>query len=182
VSPDQIFKIRYDEMALSLQRQQPEDMLKIAQSLRQILTDGDRLLDVINRERRLKVRFIVGMSVEERSKEMAGLGLPVPSIHFLGMFPPNEHRTNIKIDNLLSFKVVKNGEDYYSVRDVIKTCCNRLGAVHLGDPEKDDKTESGIRNLGVILGNLGMQGAFSILVIIGNVVVEGLNDLRQKID
>jgi len=169
-------------MALSLQRQQPEDMLKIAQSLRQIVIDGDRLLDVVNKERRLKVRFTVGMSVEERSEEMAGLGLPVPSIHFLGMFPPNEPRKNIKLNNFLSFKVVKHDEDYYSVREVIKTCCNRLGGVHFGDPEKDDEIEAGIRNLGVILGNLGMQGAFAILVIIGNMVVEGLNDLRQQID
>ena len=63
-------------MALSLQNQQPEDMLKIAQSLRQILIDNNPLLHVVNRERQLKVKFTVGMSVEEISEEMAELGLP----------------------------------------------------------------------------------------------------------
>ena len=182
MSPDQIFKIRYDEMALSLQRQQPEDMLKIAQSLRQILVDGDQLLHVVNKERQLKVKFTVGMSVEDISEEMAGLGLPIPDTHLLGEFRANKPHKDIKIDNLLSFKVVKHDGYYYSVKDIIKTCCNRLGAVHYGNPENDEEVEAGIRKLGVILNNLGMQGAFAILVIIGNVVVEGLNELRQQMD
>lgn len=182
MTPDQIFKIRYDELALSLHNQQPEDMLKISQSLRQILVDGDRLLDVVNRERRLKIRFTVGMSVEDRSNQMAGLGLPVPNTHFLAMFPPNEPRQNIKVDNLLSFKVVKHDDNYFSIRDVIKTCCNRLGGVHFGDPDKDDEREAKIRELGVILKEFSVHGAFSLLFIIGLIVVEGLHDLRQKID
>lgn len=182
MSPDQIFKIRYDEMALSLQRQQSEDMLKIAQSLRQILVDGDPLLHVVNKERQLKVKFTVGMSVQDISEEMAGLGLPIPDTHILGEFRTYRPHKDIKIDNLLSFKVVKHDGDYYSVKDVIKTCCNRLGAVHYGNPENDEEVEAGIRKLGVLLSSLGMQGAFSVLVLIGNVVVEGLNELRQQMD
>lgn len=169
-------------MALSLQNQQPEDMLKIAQSLRQILIDNNPLLHVVNRERQLKVKFTVGMSVEEISEEMAELGLPIPDTHLLGEFRANQPHKDIKIDKLLSFKVVKHDGDYYSVKEVIKTCCNRLGGVHYDNPENDEEIEAGIRKLGEILSNLGMQGAFTILVIIGNVVVEGLNDLRQQID
>jgi hypothetical protein len=169
-------------MVLSLQRQQPDDMLQIAQSLRQILVDGDRLLDTVNRERRLKIRFSVGMSVEEDDEEMAERGLPIPAVHFISIFPPNGPRENLNIDHFLSFKVVKNRDGYYSVREIIKTCCNRLGAVHHGDAEKDDEIEAGIRDLGKILEGIGLRGAFAVLVIIANVVLEGLNDLRQQID
>ena len=184
MNPEQLFKIHYDKMTQALQRRTPEDMLDIARALRQILVDGDRLLDVVNRERRLKIRFTVGMSVEERAEEMAELGIPSSScrLHFLGMFPPNEPRKNIKIDNLLSFKVVKKGERCYSVREVIKTCCNCLGAVHYGPPEKDNDIETGIRSLGEIFEVEGVHGAFATLVIIGSIVVEGLQELRQQIE
>ncbi len=180
MNPRDLFLIKCKEIEQSLKSQSEAEMLTLAQSLRQLLVDGDRLVDQVNRDFRVKIRFVVGFSTIEREEEIKQLGIPIPDTHFLGAFPPNEEKKEIKLEAWLRFTVVSHERVHYSVRELIKACCNRLGAVHYGEPKSDSEREAGIRRMGELLSVMGLQSAFSSLVIVATTTLHGLRTLRRK--
>jgi hypothetical protein len=179
MNPRELFCLRYQQLETFLSTQSAEDMLSVSMILRQFLVDGSRLVDPVNRDARLQILFTVGMSTLEREEEMQALGLPKVAVHFLAAFPPNEPRKTINLDKFLSFQVVKFEENHFSVRSLIKTCANRLGGVHYGDPDSDKPDEEQIRILGEVLNSFGMPGAFSTLFLIGSVSLNALRPLYE---
>jgi hypothetical protein len=177
----ELFLIRYRQLQECIENQTLESMLLLSQALRQLIVDGGRLVDILNRDYRVTLRFVVGMSSEERVAEMRALNLPEASLHFLGMFPPNEPRKNLNIDQFLKFPVAKYENNHFSVRTIIKTCANRLGGVHAGDAAKDSVEESQVRRFGDVLSNLGMHHAFASLILIAGVTSSGLRPLVDKV-
>jgi hypothetical protein len=158
-----------------------QDLFKLSLILRQFLVDGDNLVNKVNRRHRLKIRFIVGMSTSESEKEMKQLGIPEPMMHFLGAFPPKEQKNEINLDSFLSFQVVKHNKNHFCVKDLIKTCANKLGGVHLEAAKNDNETESGIRELGLLLEKIGLPNAFATLILIGNTTLIALEKLKDTI-
>jgi len=181
VQTDDLFLIRHRQLQNTVRSQSAESMLQLSQALRQLIVDGSRLVDVVNREHRLSIRFSVGLSSEEREAEMRALKLPEPMLHFLGMFPPSEPRKELKLDQFLKFPVAKFEAQHFSVLTLVSTCANRLGGVHSGDPARDSFEEAAIRRFGDILSRLGMQHAFASLVLIASVTFDALSPLADKV-
>ncbi|KJS02199.1 MAG: hypothetical protein VR65_05980 [Desulfobulbaceae bacterium BRH_c16a] len=99
----------------------------------------------------------------------------------MGAFPPNEPKKNLKIKDFLKFTVVKYNNSHFDVITLIKTCANRLGGVHIGEEDKDEPIEKEVRELGELLKQLGLNGAFSAMIIIGSTVQNALKPIIEKI-
>jgi len=176
----ELFLIRYRQLHDCVRNQNAESMLLLSQALRQLIVDGSRLVDIVNREHRVPIKFTVGLSTEERAAEMSALGLPEPMLHFLGMFPPKEARKELKIDQFLKFPVAKFEAQHFSVLTLVKTCANRFGGVHAGDSATDSVEESQVRRFGDVLSRMGMLHTFASLVLIAGVTLEALKPLAEK--
>jgi hypothetical protein len=160
---------------------QHERLIDLALPLRQMLADGNPLVHQVNRELKLKLRFIVGLSIRERDDEMAELGLPLPSTHFLSEFPPNEPKNPIPLEKLLGFEAVKINENYYSFHNLLEACANKLGGVHY-DPHGDaHEVVRDIRNLGELLERQGIGSAFSTLLLLARTAIAGLSPLKEAL-
>lgn len=181
MTPSDLFLLRVRQLEAILETQSAEGMLGLSQTLRQLLIDGGRLVDVVNRDHRLPLEFAVGLSSEEREAEMRALGLPDARLHFLGAFPPTEPRRKLSLKQFLSFPVAKLEGSHFSVATLIKACANRLGGVHFGEPASDSVEESEVRRFGEKLSQLGMQHAFSSLIIVAAVTLDALQPLARKV-
>lgn len=179
--PNSLFLIRVRQLGECLERRDAESMLLLSQALRQLLVDGSRLVDVVNREHRVPLEFSVGLSSKEREAEMRALGLPEVILHFLGAIPPNEPRKILKLEQFLKFPVAEFEGEHFSVVTLIKTCANRLGGVHVGEPTSDSAEEANIRRFGEMLSGLGMQHAFSTLILIASVTLAALAPLVSRV-
>jgi len=82
MTPEQLFLIRHEQLGKCLQNQDAESMLQLSQVLRQMIVDGDRLLDIVNKKHQIRVRFNVGLSTIEREQEMKAIGIPDTAVHF----------------------------------------------------------------------------------------------------
>lgn len=112
---------------------------------------------------------------------MASLGLPSPSIHFLGAFPPNEAKREINLKSFLNFPIANYKGQHFSVRSLVKTCANRLGGVHAGDSASDSVEEREIRMFGNVLQQFGMHGAFASLILVASVTYNALIPLAETL-
>lgn len=176
----EIFLVRYSELKDCIKNQSLKNMLNLSLVLRQLLLEG--LIDSANKEFKLSIEFEVGLSAEERAGEMRFLGLPIPDLHFLGMFPPADLRKKIKRDDFLNFKVISYKKSFFSAKELIRVCSNSLGGVHFRNKTNDTHVEADIRELGTMLRDIGLQnGAFSTLIIIGKIVCSALTPLANSI-
>jgi hypothetical protein len=180
MQPADLFLIRVRQLDDCVRKQDAESMLLLSQALRQLIGDGSRLVDIVNRAYHVPLSFSVGFSSVEREAEMRALGLPEPMLHFLGAIPPTEQRKNLKLDQFLKFPIAKFQGEHFSVLTLIKACANRLGGVHVGDAATDSAEEASVRRFGDELASLGMQHAFASLVLIATVTSGALAPLVTK--
>ncbi|HLP43955.1 MAG TPA: hypothetical protein VK145_01630 [Candidatus Nanoarchaeia archaeon] len=175
----ELFLIRYSQIEKGLRGQTNEDFLNLSLSLRQILSDGDRLIISANRKPKLEINFEVGLSSDEREKEMIEHGLPTPDLDFLAVFPPNETKRNIKLDEFLKFNIVNYKGTHFSVIQLIKACANKFGGTHLSNKlEKSEELK--IKELGNILKSMDIVGGpFSTLILIGQTTQKALFPLVE---
>jgi hypothetical protein len=181
-SPAELLLERVRQIESCVQDQDFGSMLLLSQALRQLLIDGDRLVVLVNRNYRIPLEFTVGFSSKEREAEMRALGLPDLGLHFLGAFPPNEPRRKSSLKEFLGFPIAKFEGGHFSVATLIKACANRFGGVHVGEPTRDTAEESDVRRFGEKLSELGMQHAFSSLIIVATVTLDALEPLIGKIE
>jgi hypothetical protein len=177
-----IFKLRYDQIVAVVESPQPERLIDLPISLRQILADGNPLVHQVNQQLKVKLLFTVGLSIRQRDEEMVALGLPLPNTHFLCVFPPNEPKISISLGKLLAFEAVKINDNYYSFNDLLDACANKLGGVHF-DP-KGDKHEvvRDIRELGEFLERHGIGSTFSTLLLLARTALSGLRPLNDAFE
>jgi hypothetical protein len=159
--------------------QDPYVVLGASGLLRKLLLDDAPLIDQVNRERRLKVRFEVGES---------GLppGLPEPVVYSVqdgidpDTAPPFVTRRTVTRDQLLGYVLAKVAGRSYSLREIVLFEAHVMGGVHAGTP-KDDKE----RALNEIFNHVAVGGhraSLRQLQAIGRVVLKGLEPLRQAIE
>ena len=178
---DKIFAIRFDQLTRLIAAKTPEELIDLPLVLRQLLIDGSPLIHQINRKRRLRIRFVVGLSVRERIGEMRSLGLPLPDIYLLAMLPPNEPKREITLDQLLAHEVVKIRDNYYSAHQLLDACANKLGGVHFDPEGPNEMIVRDISHLGRFQEQHGLGSAFGVLLLLGRVVHPGLRPLYELV-
>lgn len=181
MTPDQVFKIRYEQLGALIAGARPEQLIDVPVILRQLLVDGSPLIHQVNRAHRINLRFTIRLSARERSAEMAALGVPVPDIHLLAMLPPNEPKREVGLEQLLAHEVVKIGGNYYSAHQLLDACANKLGGVHYDPKGAEHEVVRDVSALGQFLERMGLGSAFGVLLLLARVTHAGLLPLYEAV-
>jgi hypothetical protein len=158
------------------------EVLLIAGLLRKLLLDKRSLIDQVNRERRLRIRYVINAS--RPVWESAGSPPPVfwsiqdgldPETALTAVEPKAVSR-----DELLAKVVMRARSEPVSVKDVILHTANVVGAVHAGESREDvDRLLEQVANQ-LSLG--GYRPDVLPLQAIGRVVLRAMTPLREQIE
>lgn len=99
------------------------DLIRLSKTLRQLLLDGDAIVNLVNRQLRLDIRFRVARI---DSTKHPGDWI-FPDIVCSGL---NEPSLALKLDKFLSHRTGFASGRYITVRDLIKYAATCLGGVH----------------------------------------------------
>jgi len=186
VTPIKLFFHRVAALDRIIARRDEAGLLELSGILRQLLLDSHPLIDIVNRDFRIKMRFNVGRSYEEsRADNLRRVPtLPDPSIAYLSVRPfPSDPVKSLNKDqflahNIFFLKPVDQPVGYmYSVRDFILMCANRLGGVHFSELSTDDEKERWLRGANGFMSAYGVPVAFSNLAdiaVVTRVAIEPL--------
>ena len=178
---DRLLIATLDDLAERINSPMTEyEVLGIAALLRRLLLDSPPLLDVVNREHRLKVRFVVANDDAYRDMVL-GDGAMFWSAQD-GLDPetslPGMHGTlELNRDQFLARPVMASRGRLISVRDVITHGANVAGAVHLTSQPKDESHQE-ISGWAEALGIGGYPAGTRELQAIGRVVLKALAPVR----
>ena len=152
------------------------DVLGIAGLLRKLLIDAQPLVDQVNRDRHLRLRFVINDRPIPED--------PLPMIWSMqdGFDPETAHRAfpkEVKRDDLLTRPIVAVNGSAVSVRDVIRYGAHVKGAIHAGEPESDQ--ERALVEVAAAMQVGGFDPGVRSLLAVTRVVLRGLQPLRQRI-
>lgn len=164
--------------------------LRAAGLLRLLLIDGNKLVAVVNRDRKLKLRFLVRRPIGMTgiSNGWAAIG---PAIAPDPRYPaqPAEFVSQSQLLRREAMQVSKESIHWrFTVHDVIGFACHVLGGVHFGTPENNED----VRLMEVVEYNsANEESGFtrvrtpdfvrSTITQVSDVVVEGLQPLVEAI-
>lgn len=153
------------------------DVLAIAALLRKLLLDSSRLLDLVNRERRIRIRYVANRrhpptdpppifwSVQDGLDPNTALARSQPE--------------ELALDQLLSVTIIRIEGVDLSVHDVVDYLANVGGAVHLGQPRTPKQTALASIESTIKVG--GYPPAVRSLLAVARVVSRALQPLRAAI-
>lgn len=132
---DELFCRTIDDIQSVVDNPTSYEILRSSALLRQLLLDGRRLVDIVNRERRLRLRFRVADGWEHPVARMMRSMNPV----FFGVLDgidtgaqfPNTPIRELTRDQFLNYNVLLINGHVYTVRDVISFCANVMGGYTL---------------------------------------------------
>ena len=156
------------------------DVLQIAGLLRKLLLDDTRLVDAVNRSRRVKYRF--------RANERQAPG--DPSLVFWsiqdGLDPDTAapFRTNnvrdLTRDKFLAVTIIVVRGERLTVADVLRYLANVAGAVHIGSPTTSK--ELALASLASSIQVGGYSPEVRSLLAVARVVTKALQPIRHAIE
>lgn len=117
-------------------------LLQVASLLRQLLLDGDRLLDPVAREAGWPVQFLVNRT-SDTPRQVEGVLMDVEpkSLRPRALADASNHEW-VKRDKFLSRHVLTLMSTTYTVRDIIDVASNSYGGRHLGRDKSPGKGQS----------------------------------------
>ena len=145
--------------------------------LRKLLLDENPLIHQVNKNRRLKITFIIN----DRPLENLP-GLVLWSVQD-GFDPETAHSSNpqeVPLDKMLKAPVMIIQGQVISTQDLIKFLSHVEGAVHAGNPS--NKKEEVLHEAEKFLTIGGMPGGVRSLLAINRVVLKALKPLRDAIE
>jgi hypothetical protein len=181
VDADDLFLATLDDLAARASAgRSAYDVLQIAGLLRKLLLDDTRLVDAVNRSRRVKYRF--------RTNERQPPG--DPSVDFWsiqdGLDPDTAAplRTNnvrdLTRDQFLAVTIIIFRGERLTIADVLRYLANIAGAVHLGSPTTPK--EMALASLASSIQVGGYTPEVRSLLSVARVVTKALQPLRRAIE
>jgi hypothetical protein len=153
------------------------ELLDLAAHLRQLLIDDTSPLHKVNRERRLKLKFVVGDFRQRPDRYTAILSLED------GVDPegrrPGSPQKQVSLGGFLDHAVVYLKGQLRSVGDVIKFAANVAGGVHHATPSDRQKL---IHEYSSQFSIGGLPGAIRQLQAIARVALRGLRPLIEAVE
>jgi hypothetical protein len=150
--------------------------LNCGRLLRQLLVDGDILANIANRRVHISLRFVV---IEDGSPPIGLESIPEGMKHYLIPSPgPGAYFSPLKIDQYLSRQIANYGDEWITVKDLIKYVANSYGGVHL-DPLQPDLNK--LHKLDHMASANGEGAIFALLSPIINTVLAALLPLRDSL-
>jgi hypothetical protein len=180
---DTLFLRTLDDLGRRVQPGLDEyEVLLIAGLLRKLLLDDPPLIDQVNRERHLRIRYVI--NVRPPVWELLGDPPPVFWSEQDGLDPETAltvvEPKAVSRDEFLAKVVMQARDESVSVKDTILHTANVVGAVHPGRPREDVN-----RLLEQIAGQLslgGYQPDIRSLQAIARVVLRALTPLREMVE
>ncbi len=143
MDPDWLFLRTLNDCKSAIQNPDDYQLLRATALLRQLLLDANRLLDVVNRDRREKIRFRIADSWQTQHTRLV-ISMN-PSIYTVadGLYPgtslPNTPVVELSRDQFLKHPVAYASGRYYTVGEIVQHCANILGGVHFGAPQSESE-------------------------------------------
>jgi len=137
---DKLFINSIDEISRIIQKPNDYALLRSTLLLRQLLLDGNRLIDVVNRKRKHKIVFEISNEWESENATV-----DVDRTIFIGimegLLPSSKSKgTSIRklsLSRFLKFNVFFMDGKFITIRDVINHCAHIIGGVHVGEPKTE---------------------------------------------
>jgi hypothetical protein len=156
-------------------------MLKAAALLRQLFLDGGKsLVDVVNRERRVKLTFTV-LENEAYVQMLLDDGAVFYSVED-GIDPATGAfgiRKDLTRNQFLKLRVMVVSGHTVSVHDLIDQLAHVGGGVHAGTPQSDK--EKALADAATMFGIGGLPAGVRLMAPVSRVVVRSLADLRAEV-
>lgn len=150
------------------------EILMISGLLRKLILENDSLVNQINKERKIKIRFLIN----DKNPPSFMSDLSFWSIED-GIDPDSVPFNNVKeinIEGFLQKQVMLINGQIITVKDLIKHMANVEGAVHPGLPKTDK--EKLLKELGETFGIGGLPAGIRLLKAISRVILKGLQPLK----
>ena len=183
MSPEEVFKYRYERLSLLVQGGQSAQLLDVAQILRQMLIDSPSIVDIVNRNHKLKIQFEVFESTDEQIARVRAISGMTPSFVYTGtVLPPFAPTKLLKKDSFLAFNMLFLSGQHFTVSQIIRASANRLGGVHYSRSSSDNQEESILRKLDDLMSIGGAPATLSSLILLGQIVTKSLAELYSKVN
>jgi len=179
---DLLFIKTLDEIKETTISPEAYGVLRSTALLRQMLIDGNRLVDVVNQKRRLKLRFTLS---DEWESKLNNVALKTGAI-FVGVldgicpeFKSEETPLlNLSISQFLTFRVIFIRGHFITVHEIIDHCAHVIGGVHIGSPKTEK--EALLSNMhDFMIGDLTIN--LKQVIPILRIVHKGLEPLYNQI-
>lgn len=180
-SPKLVFKYKFERLRELLKGGEQAQLLDVAAILRHLLLEGQALMDIVNREFHLPIRFRVFRSASESAEKFPVKGIK-PTFVFAGtVWPPFAPMKDLKKEKFLDFDIIYLSGIKFTVKNIIELCANQLGGVHYDELSRD-QNDSVLRELNKTLEIGGASVALSSLLLIGNITIGALTQLYEKVN
>jgi len=179
MTPDEeTFLDTLDDLRDRVQRSTRYDLLRAAALLRQLLIDGQTLVDRVNRQHRIRLQFEI--------MDPTPLPFPRDRIHANwsdinpNLVPGLQPRTvTVDREGLLRTVMFMSGPDDFTVHDVVKTAANVKGGVHTGSPK--GAAQEALLEVDDHVQMFGVEQSLHSLRGLIAVVLAGMEPLAQAI-
>lgn len=181
--PDQLFIKTLDDINRTIDTGDEYEILRSTALLRQMLLDGRRLVDEVNRKYRMKIKYLVAdgwkTPYAKRVMEMN------PSFFAIldGLYPGDallqKPVRTLKRDEFLGYRVCYSEGSYLTVSDLVSHCANVLGGVHVGKARtQEEERLSALQDFRFGGAPYNLRQIMPLLKI----VRDALDPLRERID
>jgi hypothetical protein len=172
-----LFLARCKQIETAMATTNEIELLDLSAYLRQLLIDETSPLHQLNRERRLKLKFVVGQFRQQPDGHTQILSLEDgvdPEIRRQG-----SPRKEVSLGGFLDHTIVYLQGQPRSVGDVIKFAANVAGGVHQATPRNKQKL---IHQYSSQFSIGGLPGAIRQLQAIARVALRGLRPLIEAVE
>lgn len=157
-----------------------DELLDQSAVLRHLLIDGTCLVDLVNREYKMKIRYVKPLDLVFSSPTaIAKLGMPM--FDFAMDVPSFENQPMVDKDALLRHKILWVRDRAYSVREIIKACANKMGGVHTEITENPDDDAVVFHAVNDAINFGGAPAVYRLLHSISAIVIHGLKPLYEVV-
>jgi hypothetical protein len=178
VDADPLFLARCTQVEQFMHSNNEIEILDLSARLRQLLLDEAPLVHEVNRDRRVKLSFIVGDFAQQPDAYTWYLSLEDgldPDTR-----PPDKPRKTVNFEGFLSHKILYVKGHAHSVRDVIKLAANVSGGVHR--TKNPDEKQKLVAAFGASFSIGGLPAAIRQLQAIARVTIRGLRPLIKAVE
>jgi hypothetical protein len=153
------------------------DLLRASALIRQLLLDDPPLAHLVNRDLRIKIRFRVIRYVTDPNRNPPAFGWSC--VYAPSSVPGPPEPEVLKQDSFLAANCIGMRGKLFTIKDVIKSCANVRGGVHLANTV-DEKDQS-LLNFDRVCQDAGIVTSVAIMRGITASVAEGLSPLYAAI-
>lgn len=174
-----------NELDKRLEKNDHYNLIKASGLIRQLLLDEIPLIDVVNKNYKLKIRFKTqkqNHSFQNSFEQNGVVWETVIGVHFIGpKHNDPEYTSYLKRAEFLKYNIIYFEGKNFTVKDIIKLCANILGGVHFGKPKKEKEIFLDWANKTITYAD-GLNVCISAITDIIKIIVEAIAPLINEIN